>query len=349
MEREKRIDRPVYLPVRGPFGSRLLQPLGLLYLGLGRVRAALLARGEPIDLGRPTISIGNLTFGGTGKTPVTVALARMLIGKGLRPAVILRGYRRETKGALLVKPSSSWREVGDEALVIASNLPGVPVAVAEKREEAARLVVEKADLLLLDDGFQHMRVKRDLNLLLVDATRPGDLHAPPAGRLRESLRAASRADAVLVTRGNARDLPGALLPHIEGKPVMGVNFEWGKAAQNGSVGVPWNKLAEKRALAFAGIGNPPAFFSQAAGKGLQIAAERTLKDHAEPDTSTLNAILEEGAALGVEFFLTTEKDAVKWLPLWPDEVPLVFPRLRVRFEDTDGDLDRLLASIPGDA
>ena len=344
---EKRMKKSGDSPGRAPLWSRLLQPIGLLYLGIGRIRAALLSYREALDLGRPTVSVGNLTFGGTGKTPVTVELARMLIGKGLRPAVILRGYRRETRGALLVKPSSSWREVGDEALVIAQNLPGVPVAVAEKREEAARLVVEEADVLLLDDGFQHMRVKRDLDLLLVDATRPGHLHAPPVGQLRESLRSASRADAVFVTRGSASELPEALLPFVEGRPIIGVSFEWGEAVETGLAGPPWSELAGKRAMAFAGVGNPSAFFSQAAGKGLQIVAERALKDHAEPDTSTLKALIAEGSAANADFFLTTEKDAVKWLPLWPGEFPLVYPKLRARFDDPDGVLHLLPASLAG--
>jgi len=207
--------------------------------------------------------------------------------------------------------------------------------------------VEEADVLLLDDGFQHMRVKRDLDLLLVDATRPGHLHAPPVGRLRESLRSASRADAVFVTRGSASDLPEALLPFVEDRPVIGVSFEWGEAVKSGLAGSPWSELTEKRAMAFAGVGNPSAFFSQAAGKGLQIVAKRALQDHAEPDASTLKALLAEGSAVDADFFLTTEKDAVKWLPLWPGEFPLVYPKLRARFDDPDGVLERLLALLAG--
>jgi tetraacyldisaccharide 4'-kinase len=219
----------------------------------------------------------------------------------------------------------------------------VPVAVGERREEAATLVRPDCSVFLLDDGFQHLRVKRDLDLLLVDATRPSDLHAPPLGRLREFVGAARRAAAVFVTRGAPSDLPEALRPAVQGKPVMGAAFHWAPVPHGQGDFGGWSDLSGKSILAFAGIGNPEAFFEQARAEGLTLGATLPFDDHAEPSPSRLALVLSAAEALRAPAVLTTEKDAVKWAPLWPAQAPpLVHPVLEVR---AGGDVGNLLALI----
>ena len=327
-----------------------LYPAGLLYLGASRLRALWYERlSTPIDLGRPTISVGNLSFGGTGKTPVSIALAQMLsqmlAERGLTPAILLRGYGRTTRGALMVAAGSSPEEVGDEALLLARRLPGVAVIVGERREEAAALAPPSAGAFVLDDAFQHLRVRRDADLLLVDASRPGDLHAPPLGRLREPPSAARRASAILVTRGEAGDLPKALRPFVGSKPLLGARFSWAPEPRGTGAFTSWSALARVPIVAFAGIGHPAAFFAQAEGLGLIISAEVIFPDHARANAARLAQILKEALAAKAGAVLTTEKDAVKWGSIWPgDAPPLVYPVQEVELSGDIGGLRTILAA-----
>ncbi len=333
---------------KAPAWAYALWPLGVLFLALSATRTSLTGgRGRGVDLGLPALSVGNLTFGGTGKTPFTIHLARRLQAMGRRPAVLLRGYSRATAGASLVTPDSLPEAAGEEALLLARSLPGVAVAVAERREEGAALVAGHANVLLLDDAFQHVRVRREVDLLLVDASRPQDLHAPPVGRLREPLRAARRADLVVVTRGGLSELPAPLASRVEGIPRAGVRFEWASAPEPASSFNSWEALRGLPLVAFAGIGNPGAFFQQARENGLRLEASLAWPDHARPDGSRLQRLLDEVERTHARAVLTTEKDHVKWAPLWPGPAPLLFPRLEARVEDPEGHLDRILRKLVG--
>ncbi len=327
----------------------VLWPLGGLFLLAGRLRVFFRARlSSPRRLPAPAVSVGNLTFGGTGKTPVTIELARMCERMGKRPAVLLRGYGRRTSGARIARPDSTPVEVGEEALLLARSLSGATVAVGERREEAAALVTPVPDVFILDDGFQHVRVHRDLDLLLVDATRPGDLHAPPVGRLREPLTAARRASALIVTRGDASDLPAPLALTARDLPVAGVRFGWGEdlvAVQERPV--PLASLREKAVTAFAGIGNPEAFFAQARDLGIRLVAAHALSDHAYPTAELAQDFMREAETKDAVAVLTTEKDAVKWTALWSGPIPLLYPVLRAEFDDPDGFLEQALRALGG--
>lgn len=288
------------------------------------------------------VSVGNLTFGGTGKTPVTLALARILGEMGERPAVLLRGYGRRTSGPLRVLPDSAAEEVGEEALLYLRAQPPLPVAVAERREEGAALLLSDGPtVFLLDDGFQHRRVGRDLDLLLVDGRRPEDLRPPPAGRLREPLEGATRAHAILLCGGES--LPEVLLPFARGKPVLGVRFRW---AEEPSLSMPpglsWRVLTGRPLAAFSGVGSPARFQQDLAEAGLSPLRFLAFPDHAFPTPERRAALARAIGEVGAEAVLTTEKDAVKWAPAWPFEVPLVWPRLEAVFDDPGGLLPALL-------
>jgi tetraacyldisaccharide 4'-kinase len=331
---------------RAPAWAYALWPLGVLFLAVSAAKTSL-TRSRGIRLGLPALSVGNLTFGGTGKTPFTIHLARRLQAMGRNPAVLLRGYGRAVAGASLVTSGSTPESVGEEAVLLARSLPGVPVAVAERREKGAALVAGRADVLLLDDAFQHVRVRRDADLLLVDASRPGDLHAPPVGRLREPLRGAGRADLVVVTRGGVSDLPPRLATRVEGVPRVGVRFEWASAPEPASPFGSWEALRELPLVAFAGIGNPGAFFQQAREAGLRLESSLAWPDHARPGGFRLQRLLGEVERTHAHAVLTTEKDHVKWAPLWPGPAPLLFPRLEAKVEDPDDHLDRILRKLVG--
>ena len=193
----------------------MLSILGSTWGALARCRASLYESGwlRRHTLERPVISVGALSVGGAGKTPTTALLAGLLSEAGCRPAILSRGYKRSGAAPLLVSrgdgrgPIVAVTEAGDEPFWLASALPAVPVAVASHREEAAQVVLSAmtaADVFLLDDGFQHLRVARDVNLLVVNPERPFWDDAPmPVGRLRESPAAATRADAFLIVGADA--------------------------------------------------------------------------------------------------------------------------------------------------
>lgn len=331
---------------RTPFWAYSLWPLGACFLAVSRLRAAAYGAGvfRRASLGRPAISVGNLTFGGTGKTPVTIALAKLLLSMGEKPAVLLRGYGRKTRGALLVGPESGPSEVGEEALVIARNLPGIEVAVGEKREQAAALASEGTTLFLLDDAFQHLRVGRDLDLLLVDASKPGDLRIPPVGRLREPLSSAKRADLIVVTRGSADDVPAKLGGRLDGRPVIAARFRWEERLYPEGAGTlaSWKG---RRVLLFAGVGNSAAFLRIAQQAGFYPEGALLFPDHAKPDRARVQAVLDKVSAGAFEGVLTTEKDAVKWLPVWDGPAPLLYCRLETELDDPQGHLARALSAL----
>ncbi len=329
----------------------LLLPLSPLYGEAMRLRAAAYAAGifRRHHPGCPVVSVGNLTFGGTGKTPTVMALVRDLVRRGRRPAVLTRGYGRAGKDPLvLVGPGrvAGAREAGDEPVEMARRLPGVPVVVDADRVRGARLALgHGADVLLLDDGFQHLRMERDLDLLVVDSGDPwGGGYLPPRGRLREPLPALARASAVLVTK-LGRDT-GALAAvretvhrHAPGLPVLGARLVPTRLeTPEGSLDPAL--LAGRRVLAFAGLGRPEGFRELLEGLGARVVATRWFPDHHPWSRDELGEILREARRLEAHP-LTTAKDAARIPTGSPVEV------LEVEMVPLDGDWNGLWALAPG--
>ena len=304
----------------------LLLPLAPVYRGAVAVWKAAYRRGlmRRTKLPVPVISVGNLTFGGTGKTPTVIALARDLVRMGRRPAVLTRGYRRVDDGqAVLVgpEPRQTAAEVGDEPLEMARRLPGVPVVVDADRarggEEARRL---GADVVLLDDGFQHLRLERDLDLVLIDAGDPwGGGHLPPLGRLREPVCSLERADAVLITKAPADWRPSATdIERVIDQVAPGVQVFISRVRPS-RVHVPgdgWlgsEVLTGRRVMAFAALGRPDGFADTLTEAGAEIVATRWFPDHhayTEQDLAEVVGQAEKASAIPV----TTAKDVVKLPP-----------------------------------
>ncbi len=331
---------------KAPPWAPLLWPAGAAFHGLASLRAALYRAGikRAVSLPAPAIAVGNLTFGGTGKTPFTIYLAQRLAAMGAKPAVLLRGYGRTSAGARLVNEESREVDVGEEALLYKRAMPALPVAVGEWREKAAALIAPPPGIFLLDDAFQHLRVRRDANILLMDASRPGDLGIPPFGRLREPLHAAGRGTLLVVTRGSFNDLPLKFREAWGERPIIAARFGWDENLLPEGTGslLSWRG---RKVVALAGIGNPEAFFRQASEAGFVLAEVIALKDHARPDARLKKRVAEALSRTGAEALFTTEKDALKWASVWDASKPLVYPRLRAEVDDPSDRLGGIFGQL----
>lgn len=301
----------------------MLLPLSPLYRGAVAARSAAYGRGwlSRTRFDVPVISVGNLTFGGTGKTPTVIALVRDLVRIGRRPAVLTRGYRRRQNHQVVVmgpEPRPGVDEVGDEPLEMARRLPGVPVVVDADRARGGREALRfGADVLVLDDGFQHFRLERDLDLVLIDAGDPwGGGRLPPLGTLREPVAALRRASAVLITKVPSDWRP--VVAEIEAAvdrvaPALQVFVSRMRAQRVHVPGMGWQPaeaLAGQRVLAFAGIGRPQGFSDTLSEAGATIVGSRWFPDHHPYSPDDILDI--EAAAETVEAVpVTTAKDATK--------------------------------------
>jgi tetraacyldisaccharide 4'-kinase len=279
--------------------------LHLLYSRIARARRRYYQRRPHVRrrLLAPVISVGNLTVGGSGKTPLAAAIARMLIGMGERPAILSRGYARRTPldGVVVV---SDGREIhsdvarsGDEPLMLARMVPDAAVLVSWSRYVAGRLAESKlgCTIHVLDDGFQHFDLMRDLDLLVAPDSLD-DVRTLPAGRFREPLDAAAEADALLVEAGRA----GAL-HHLHDLVPTSFSFTRRLAGP----------APDRRAFAFAGVARPERFYRDLEDAGWRLTGRRSFADHHHYSEREIQSLEEEARASGAEVLLTTEKDFVR--------------------------------------
>jgi tetraacyldisaccharide 4'-kinase len=300
-------------------------------------------------LQRPVISVGNIAVGGSGKTPAVAHIAQLLAAAGERPAILTRGYRRRepTDGVLVVSDGRRIRadlpRAGDEPLMLARALPDAAVLVGADRYLAGLLAERRFDCTvhLLDDGFQHVQLHRDIDIVLV---APEDLHdhVLPAGRLREDLSALVYADAIVVNT-NAEVDAQSLAAEIgvatvfQARTSLGpprvravcVGAELARPEGARSEGaVP----AHTRILALAGIARPWRFFDLLAVSDWRVAGEMTFADHHYFTRADLDRIVRAAREAGAGLVLTTEKDLVRLLPFRPFEVPIAAVPLELRIE-----------------
>jgi tetraacyldisaccharide 4'-kinase len=332
----------------------LLLPLSPLYAAAVKARAAAYARGwlPSHRLGLPVVSVGNLSLGGTGKTPTVIALVRDLARRGRRPAVLTRGYRRSSAVPAVVvgpDPGRPVETIGDEPAELARRLPGVPIVVdADRVRGGGTAIALGADIVVLDDGFQHLRLERDLDLVLVDAGDPwGGGRLPPRGRLREPLAALARASAVLVTKVPEDHGPvvepvrAAVEAHAGAIPVLAARLRLSRV-RTAKGWQPADALAGRRLFAFAGVGRPGAFAALLEEAGVELAGSRWFPDH-HRYTAAERESLAAAAAVAGATLVTTGKDAVKLpvdAPVWEVEAEM---------EPVDGSWDRLWELLPGGA
>jgi tetraacyldisaccharide 4'-kinase len=307
-----------------------LSVLSASYGGLARLRRSWYERHPQAQriLDRPVISVGNLSVGGSGKTPVVAALARLLLAMRHRPAILSRGYarRRIVDGVVVVSDSERVLEPvehsGDEPQMLARALPGVPVLVCPDRHLAGRLAERHlgCTVLLLDDGFQHLLLGREVDLLIMPASDLDD-SVLPSGRLREPLDSASSADGILVP-GSDEDVE-RVAAAFDRMPVFRVSNHYGPlqhtpgASQNAPRPLTTGSSEDPpgaRVVAVAGIARPARFFDALRAQGYEIVRELAFPDHHWYTTSDLQRVSEAMRTTGADLVVTTAKDAVRVPP-----------------------------------
>lgn len=324
---------------------------GLLVLSMPYLAAVTLRNamydyvpGRVHRVSRPVISVGNITVGGSGKTPMVAWIAGRLIERGVQPALLLRGYKstRVASGAGASQSPDAWRSESDEALVLKRLCPTAAVVIDPDRVAGARRAIAGgAQAVVLDDGFQHRRIGRDLDIVLIDATRPfGYGHLLPRGLLRESTRALRRASLIVLTRGDevddsTRQLLMATLRRVSGnKPVVHARHKCtGFVDLNGRT-VPDAEPSAMRAVVFAGIANFESFRRGLERGGVKILASYQYPDHHAYSREEIDALLNVAAELEANAIITTEKDAVKLEGRWKDvKYPLLSPRVGIDMDE----------------
>lgn len=312
-----------------------MNPLTGLYGAATALRNMLFDRGQlPVrHLEKPIVSIGNLSAGGSGKTPFVIALGELLKERAIRYDVLSRGYGRKTRGVLVVDPNGKAADFGDEPLLIARKL-SVPVIVGESRHAAGRRAEQKfqSQLHILDDGFQHRSLARDFDIVLM-TERDFDDKLLPAGRLREPLSSLNRADAIVLPSGLARPNPAIDTFAKQGKLI------WQMRRQ---IAIP---PAPAAPIVFCGIARPQQFFAQVRAAGITPAAEIEFRDHHAYDKRDVELLLAMSAQLKSVGFLTTEKDAINLGPLLADLKQLKVATLSLTLDHPAGVVDAILARI----
>lgn len=312
------------------FYYSLGRPLAPLYSFAMRLRAQFYVNGVLASsaFAVPVISIGNLTLGGTGKTPLVQHLARLLQANGFQPAIISRGYGGATKERINIvsdggRPLLDASYVGDEPRLLAETLPGMPVLTGIVRKlPAAKAVELGANVLLLDDGFQHLAVRRDLDLVLFNAdTLAGNSRVFPGGDLREPVRALYRAHAFVLTGTDESNIARAVqfknLLH-EKFPDRPTYFSGSRAVgliqqmQNGRrMPAQPDELAGRRCFAFCGIARPEGFEKTLKQLALTPAAFKALPDHHAYKEQAVRQLSQAAEQAEADCLLCTEKDLVK--------------------------------------
>jgi tetraacyldisaccharide 4'-kinase len=361
-----------------------MNPLNGLYGAAAALRNTLYDRGvlSSRRLEQPVVSVGNLSVGGSGKTPFVIALGELLKARDIRFDVLSRGYGRKSRGVLVVDADGTAAEFGDEPLLIARRL-GVPVIVGESRYDAGRVAEKKfqPQLHILDDGFQHRSLARDFDIVLM-TERDFDDRLLPLGRLREPLSSLRRADAIVLpcefceaaksALGFGEGVPQGLKPAFLNtrvdtaeavpfpKPVSKTNDEECKARWQSQAiesfalegKLIWRMRREVAIsdspvspIVFCGIARAQQFFSQVRAAGIEPAAELEFRDHQTYDKRDIERLIEICGKLGAGGFLTTEKDAINLGAFQRDLEPLAVATLSVTFDNPTDVVDTILARI----
>lgn len=311
--------------------SILLSPFSLLYKTIVKTRRAFYEKRffASFDLGVKTISVGNLTVGGTGKTPLVAFIAENLIKQGEKVCILTRGYGRDNpKERVLVSDGqhilADARDAGDEPFELAHKLKGKAVIIADaERAEAGKWAKEKFGIttFILDDGFQHLRVKRNLDIVLIDATNPfGNSKLLPTGILREPIESLKHADAIVITRANlvenAEDLRKRFSEVNPNCPIFVsknefINLIKLKDFLHENKSNQKSQIQSLKSIAFCALGNPGNFFEQLQQEKFKLVSAKSFPDHHIYTKSDINLLEQIAIETGAEVLLTTAKDAVK--------------------------------------
>jgi tetraacyldisaccharide 4'-kinase len=331
-------------------GQVALAPIAFFYQLGTNVRGLFYQIGflKRVKLPAKVISVGNITVGGTGKTPVVIDLAKRFTDAGYKVAVLSRGYKRKSKEAYVVVSDgngnfASCEESGDEPFLIAKSVPKSVVIVGSKRVETGRIACEKygCNLILLDDGFQHWALARDLDIVLIDYyDNPENDALLPAGRLREGLDALRRAQYVVVTKvpsdadeGKLADLKSQIINHAPEAKLSHCSFVYKSLTKiDDSLEHNLDELKEKPVLAFSGIARPQSFITSLEGLGITVVAEVDFPDHHWFSADDMKAVVEEMKDSSAVLAVTTAKDAVRISPELHPDMPVYVLNLATSWE-----------------
>jgi len=341
-------------PKEGKLRKIVLAPLGLLSFFYGwavLARVFLYARGllQTHSLPCKVVSVGNITLGGTGKTPFVSLLSEMIKARGYRVAILSRGYKGTFQEPFSLVSDGrrilmDAQQAGDEPYLLAGKLEGVPVIVGKKRWLSGKYAVDhfQAQVVILDDGFQHLSLKRDLNLLLIDSSSPfGNGYLIPRGVLREPLGQLSRADAIVLTKvgesANVKILKEILKKIPGGYPCFQVDYvpdeiRW---YDNENKSWPAEYMKRKKILAFSGLAKPESFRRTLLSLGAEIVTVETFPDHHWYSQRDAEKLWAKAAKFGVDALVTTEKDLVKMQGLTLGAIPLWALSIRHFFSGND--------------
>jgi tetraacyldisaccharide 4'-kinase len=337
-----------------PVAPLVLPPLSALYSLITRTRLSMYRRGtfRTTKVTQPVISVGNITTGGTGKTPLVEWIARTLAANGRRVAVLTRGYGRERPNErVLVSDGqavfSTPEQAGDEAFLLATSLKGLAAVISDaNRITAARDAIKHlhSNCFVLDDGFQHLRVARDLDIVTIDSTNPwGGGRLLPEGRLREPLTGLERADCVVLTRvdqvGDTTSIQQELR-RFTSCPVFTSRMKTRAIVPlNASSTAVFTPVA-----AFCGIGNPQSFFKHVRREGYEPMLNKALRDHQGYSQQLIDSITNEAEHAGARSLLTTAKDAVK-LRSFNLRLPLFSVDIEISIDDEDAFRQLILNAV----
>lgn len=333
-----------------------LIPLSTIYSAVMRARLAAYRRGwfSVARLPVPVISVGNLTTGGTGKTPLVEWVCRAIADRDSasgvwekKICVLTRGYRRENPKTQVVVSNgielqAGEREAGDEPFLLARNLLGIAAVIANQNRVAAgqwAIDALNTEVFVLDDGFQHLRLARDLDIVTIDATDPwGGGSLLPYGRLREPRGGLSRADCIVITRSDQVEDPASIRKALErvtgAVPIFSASMETSRIRTLEGEDVDQESLHGQQVGAFCGVGNPQSFFSHLHRAGIEPSFTRTFTDHHSYKQSELKALVNEAKARAAIGLITTAKDAVKLSSL-KLELPCYVLEIQIRIDDED--------------
>ncbi|MEN6386684.1 MAG: tetraacyldisaccharide 4'-kinase [Phycisphaerales bacterium] len=278
------------------------------------------------------VSIGNLTTGGTGKTPLVAWLCNYFIAQNIPTAVLTRGYKQKN-------------DIADEPAMLAKAVPSLIVLVNPNRVQSAQKAINesKAKLLVMDDGFQHRKLARDVNIVAIDATIPfGNEHLLPAGLLREPIKALKRADAVVITRANQNS--PEIIDEIKKKvSKIKPDIVFAAAVHKPTYvklikdkRIPLEQLKDRKIYAFCGIGNPDAFFQTLKDMSLNIVGTKVYNDHHVYTADDIEAIYEDARYKQSDYVLTTHKDWIKTALLSVERFQIPFAAMMVELDFVDG-------------
>jgi len=338
--------------------SIILPPLSAIYSVVTRARLTGYRRGwfSVAKLQATVISVGNLTTGGTGKTPLVEWVCRAVAREtGKRPCILTRGYGRPNpQSQILVSDGNrvlaAQREAGDEPYLLAQNLSGIAAVISNPNRIAAGLWAIKnlgSEVFVLDDGFQHQRLARDLDIVTIDATNPwGGGSLLPYGRLREPRAGLSRADCVVVTRTDQVEDAASVVSTI--RQLAGTRAVFSSRMVTSGIRRPDGEsvgkhdLLDQTVAAFCGVGNPESFFNQLRLEGCAPVVTRAFADHYQYQQVDLHRLSAEAKDRGARALVTTAKDALKLASL-KSELPCYVLEIRISIDD-EGKLLELIRS-----